>query len=67
MDGDTIVNYFKNYIEIVFESEKSTFFMLGNLVCSDNETIRCTCSFTIKKDGFDMPVLIVGCFLPFFD
>jgi hypothetical protein len=35
-----------------------------NVIAADGKTIQCAACFSIKRDVFDLPALIVGNFLP---
>ncbi len=67
MDSDSVINYFKVYSEIAFGGESNTGYLNCKLISAKNEQVDCTYCFTLKKDVFDLPMVIIGNFLPIFD
>ncbi|AOA61131.1 Putative zinc cluster protein of unknown function [Komagataella phaffii CBS 7435] len=68
MDDESVVNYFKLFSSIAFGDLNAT--LLTNCVlrkAAQDDYLRCACVWTIKRDVFDIPMLIVGQFLPVLD
>lgn len=65
MDDESTINYFKSFSEFAFGDLNATHLTDCNLrKADDNNYLRCSCVWTIKRDVFDIPMLIVGQFLP---
>eukprot|EP00834_Sanchytrium_tribonematis_P000263 NODE_5_length_72347_cov_1.339331.p31 type:complete len:267 gc:universal NODE_5_length_72347_cov_1.339331:12968-13768(+) len=67
MTPQSVVNYFKIYSDIAFDGENNTGYLNCTLITSRSDEVSCTASFTLKKDVFDLPMVIIGSFLPIFD
>lgn len=65
MDDESTINYFRSFSEFAFGDLNATYLTDCNLrKAEDNNYLRCCCVWTIKRDVFDIPMLIVGQFLP---
>ena len=64
---ESIVAYFNTYSQIAFDGENITGYLNCKLITAKNEDVECTYCFTLKKDVFDLPMVIIGNFLPIFD
>jgi PAS domain-containing protein len=65
MDDESTINYFKSFSEFAFGDLNATYLTDCNLrKAEDDNYLRCCCVWTIKRDVFDIPMLIVGQFLP---
>lgn len=65
MDDESTINYFKSFSEFAFGDLNATYLTDCNLRKAENNNyLRCCCVWTIKRDVFDIPMLIVGQFLP---
>lgn len=65
MDDESTINYFRSFSEFAFGDLNATHLTDCNLrKAQDNNYLRCSCVWTIKRDVFDIPMLIVGQFLP---
>lgn len=68
MDDESTINYFRSFSEFAFGDLNATHLTDCNLrKADDNNYLRCCCVWTIKRDVFDIPMLIVGQFLPVLD
>ncbi|AMD19352.1 HBR451Wp [Eremothecium sinecaudum] len=75
-DDDSIVEYFRIFNEHLAFSTKETprtisggqsVFSNCNLVLPNGSYMKCACIWTIKRDTFNLPMLITGQFLPILD
>lgn len=65
MDDESTINYFRSFSNFAFGDLNATYLTDCNLrKAEDNNYLRCCCVWTIKRDVFDIPMLIVGQFLP---
>ncbi|CDO96049.1 unnamed protein product [Kluyveromyces dobzhanskii CBS 2104] len=81
MDNESIVDYYDIFHEyLAFGSTHSeplstssgtsdgqAIFSECNLLLKNACYLRCACIWTVKRDGFNIPMLIMGQFLPIFD
>lgn len=81
MDNESIVDYYDIFHEYLafgstqggaFSSSMGTsdgqaIFSECNLLLKNGCYLRCACIWTVKRDGFNIPMLIMGQFLPIFD
>ncbi|KAH3668254.1 hypothetical protein OGAPHI_002008 [Ogataea philodendri] len=65
MDDESTIKYFRSFSELAFGDLNATYLTDCNLrKAEENNYLRCCCIWTIKRDVFDIPMLIVGQFLP---
>ncbi|QPG73080.1 hypothetical protein FOA43_000385 [Brettanomyces nanus] len=65
MDDESTLKYFQSFSEMAFGDLNATYLTDCNLrKADDNDYLKCCCVWTIKRDVFDIPMLIVGQFLP---
>jgi len=65
MDDESALRYFKSFSEMAFGDLNATYLTDCNIRKANNdEYLKCSCVWTIKRDVFDIPMLIVGQFLP---
>ncbi|GMM47740.1 Gsm1 protein [Pichia kluyveri] len=65
MDDESTINYFRSFSNFAFGDLNATYLTDCNLrKAEDNNYLKCCCVWTIKRDVFDIPMLIVGQFLP---
>lgn len=65
MDDESTINYFRSFSEFAFGDLNATYLTDCNLRKAEEDNyLRCCCVWTIKRDVFDIPMLIVGQFLP---
>ncbi|CAG79694.1 transcription activator of gluconeogenesis ERT1-1 [Yarrowia lipolytica] len=64
MDNKSVVQYFDVFSELAFEDSRGTITTTFGLTKPSGEVVNTACSLTIKRDVFDIPMMIVGNFLP---
>ncbi|KAI9220190.1 hypothetical protein BC828DRAFT_406030 [Blastocladiella britannica] len=64
MDNESAVSYWELFAAISFDNSQSSMLSTCTLLSPTRTPIPCAFSFTIKKDTFDIPLAIVGNFLP---
>ncbi|UZJ52546.1 hypothetical protein CBS101457_001866 [Exobasidium rhododendri] len=63
-DKPSILDYWEKFAVHAFENTAQSIMMHVTLKTSTGSTVKCAACFTIKRDVFDLPSLIVGNFLP---
>lgn len=63
-DTGSIIGYWENFSVHAFENTTQNFFQTTSLVSPDGATKTCSCCYTIRRDVFDLPSVIIGQFLP---
>lgn len=66
MDTKSAVDYWENYSLLAFDNSQQSMTTTCTLLGSDGTSVPCAFCFTIKRDIFDVPLAIVGNFLPIF-
>ncbi|KAG0305540.1 Transcriptional regulator of nonfermentable carbon utilization, partial [Dissophora globulifera] len=64
MDNQSAVEYWEKFSTHAFENTEQTVMSTCILLSPTNRVVPCTFCFTIKRDIFDIPLAIVGNFLP---
>lgn len=65
MDDESTLKYFRSFSAMAFGDLNATYLTDCNLRKADDANyLKCCCVWTIKRDVFDIPMLIVGQFLP---
>ncbi|KAF9352817.1 Transcriptional regulator of nonfermentable carbon utilization [Mortierella sp. NVP85] len=64
MDNQSAVEYWEKFSTHAFENTEQTVMTTCILLSPTNRVVPCTFCFTIKRDIFDIPLAIVGNFLP---
>lgn len=64
MENQSAVEYWEKFSTHAFENTEQTVMTTCILVSPTNRMVPCTFCFTIKRDIFDIPLAIVGNFLP---
>lgn len=64
MDKNSTLDYWENFAQHAFENTTQSVMTTCTLVKPDGKLVPCAWSFTIKRDIFDLPSLVVGNFLP---
>ncbi|KAF8980506.1 Transcriptional regulator of nonfermentable carbon utilization [Entomortierella lignicola] len=64
MDNQSAVEYWEKFSTRAFENTEQTVMTTCILLSPTNRVVPCTFCFTIKRDIFDIPLAIVGNFLP---
>ncbi|WVN89496.1 uncharacterized protein L203_104721 [Cryptococcus depauperatus CBS 7841] len=64
----SVVSYWENFSVHAFENTTQNFFqpVLLDIECKGQGDLECTCCFTIRRDVFDLPSVVIGQFLPVF-
>ncbi|ORZ31851.1 hypothetical protein BCR44DRAFT_1502496 [Catenaria anguillulae PL171] len=63
-DNESAVTYWELFAAIAFDNSQSSVMTTTVVVSPSGALIPCTMCFTIKKDIFDIPLAIIGNFLP---
>ncbi|KAI8590794.1 hypothetical protein BDZ88DRAFT_413276 [Geranomyces variabilis] len=66
MDNAGAVDYWEKFSLIAFDNSQQSVMTTCTLVSPDGRPVPCAFCFTIKRDIFDVPLAIVGNFLPLF-
>ena len=64
MDKPSVVTYWEAYASIWHDNSQQSVIVRSTLVCPDGRRVPCMACFTIKRDIFDIPLCIIGNFLP---
>ncbi|KAJ1028436.1 hypothetical protein NDA16_001603 [Ustilago loliicola] len=64
MDKESTLDYWEKFALHAFENTTQSVMTTCTLVKPDGKLVPCAWSFTIKRDIFDLPSLVVGNFLP---
>ncbi|KAG2217604.1 hypothetical protein INT45_001766 [Circinella minor] len=64
MDNGSTVEYWEKYAEHAFSDTESSAYMSVILMSPTYRPVPCSFCFTIKRDFFDLPSVVVGNFLP---
>ncbi|CAG8520161.1 6353_t:CDS:10, partial [Ambispora gerdemannii] len=64
MDNQSAVEYWEKFAAHAFDNSTSSVMTTCILISPQGRTVPCTFCFTIKRDLFDIPLAIVGNFLP---
>ncbi|KAK9764711.1 Transcriptional regulator of nonfermentable carbon utilization [Basidiobolus ranarum] len=64
MDNDSAVNYWEKFATHAFDNSEQSVMTKCTLISSSGRSVPCTFCFTFKRDIFDIPLAIVGNFLP---
>eukprot|EP00158_Paraphelidium_tribonemae_P009072 Partr_v1_DN28761_c1_g1_i1_m62508 putative Transcription factor which regulates nonfermentable carbon utilization. Activator of gluconeogenetic genes (By similarity) len=63
MDGESAVVYWEKFAHSAFDYSKQAVFEC-KLISPRGDGIQCACCFTVKCDIFDIPISVIGQFLP---
>ncbi|KAJ3328859.1 Transcriptional regulator of nonfermentable carbon utilization [Blyttiomyces sp. JEL0837] len=66
MDTNTAVEYWEKFATMSFDNSQQSWMVSAVLISPTSRPVPCSCCFTIKRDIFDVPLAIVGNFLPLF-
>jgi hypothetical protein len=58
-----VIAYWENFSVHAFENTTQNFFMPSTVTVGDKQ-VACSCCFTIRRDVFDLPSVVIGQFLP---
>ena len=64
MDEESCVNYWERYSSIAFDAGQKAVLTSCVLTFTNDESIPCSFSFTVRRDQNLIPLLIIGHFLP---
>ena len=65
MDDESALRYFRSFSEMAFGDLNATYLTNCSIrKANEDKYLKCSCVWTIKRDVFDIPMLIVGQFLP---
>jgi hypothetical protein len=60
MDDSSAVEYWERYATHSFDNSEMSVMTTCTLLTPTNQTVNCAYCFTIKRDIFDVPLMIVG-------
>ncbi|TPX36229.1 hypothetical protein SmJEL517_g01544 [Synchytrium microbalum] len=66
MDSKSAVDYWEKFTLIAFDNSQQSIMSKCTLLTPLGLPVPCTFCFTIKKDPFDLPLVVIGNFLPVF-
>ncbi|KAJ3405049.1 Transcriptional regulator of nonfermentable carbon utilization, partial [Chytridiales sp. JEL 0842] len=66
MDVKSAVEYWEKFSLLAFDNSQQSCMMNATLISARGDPVHCAFCFTIKRDIFDVPLAIVGNFLPLF-
>jgi hypothetical protein len=64
LDESSIVSYWEQYAQCIRDRSLANFRIVGSILKPDGRQIHGVWWVTLRKDIFDIPLAIVGCFLP---
>ncbi|KAK9465666.1 hypothetical protein V1512DRAFT_292330 [Lipomyces arxii] len=64
MDDQSVLEYFEGFSKLAFGDSRGATMMECTLLSPNGRRIPTACTWTIKRDVFDIPMMIVGNFLP---
>lgn len=64
MDDNSVIEYFDLFSTIAYGDFKAATMGSCTLLTPDNSRIKTTCIWTLKRDVFGIPMMIIGNFLP---
>lgn len=67
MDDDSVTRYFDVFTTLAFGDSRGVIMTECTLLRPTGERIKTACTWTVKRDVFDIPMMIVGNFLPILD
>ncbi|KAJ3241010.1 Transcriptional regulator of nonfermentable carbon utilization [Chytriomyces hyalinus] len=66
MDAKSVIEYWDRFATAAFDNTHCSWMVRSVLVSPTGKQIACSVCFTIKRDIFDVPLAIIGNFLPLF-
>ncbi|KAJ3066329.1 Transcriptional regulator of nonfermentable carbon utilization, partial [Podochytrium sp. JEL0797] len=66
MDANSVIEYWERFATAAFDNTQGSWMVRCVLVSPVGRKIPCSVCFTIKRDIFDVPLAIIGNFLPLF-
>lgn len=67
MDDESVTKYFELFNQLVFGDSRGVIMTECTLLSPKGEKIPTVCTWTVKRDVFDIPMMIIGNFLPILD
>ncbi|KDN49251.1 hypothetical protein K437DRAFT_255383 [Tilletiaria anomala UBC 951] len=64
LDSNSTLEYWEKFALHAFENTSQSVMTTCNVISAEGKPIKCAACFSIKRDVFDLPCLIVGNFLP---
>ncbi|CAG98262.1 Ert1p [Kluyveromyces lactis] len=66
MDGDTVMEYFQTFTRVAYQGFRGaeTMRICNLLTPIKGSVIKCCCLWTLKRDAFGLPMMIIGNFMP---
>jgi PAS domain-containing protein len=64
MDEESMVNYWEKYGQIAFDATQKAVLTMCTLRNAHRHPIQCCFSFTVRRDKYDIPIAIIGNFIP---
>lgn len=64
LDDRGVVDYWESYSRCVLDNSSNYFRVAGGLFRPDGKTVSGSLWVTVRKDIFDTPCVMIGCFLP---
>ncbi|ODV91633.1 hypothetical protein CANCADRAFT_20152, partial [Tortispora caseinolytica NRRL Y-17796] len=64
MDDESVVEYFEVFSQLAFGDSRGATLRQCTLLSPGCRRIRTACAWTVRRDVFDIPMMIVGNFLP---
>ncbi|KAK9462007.1 uncharacterized protein V1516DRAFT_685039 [Lipomyces oligophaga] len=64
MDDHSVLEYFEGFSKLAFGDSRGATMMECTLLSPSGSKVPTACTWTIKRDVFDIPMMIVGNFLP---
>lgn len=65
-ENQSVVEYWENFASHAFENSTQSVYSQCVLLKPSGEPVACSFCFTIRRDMFDLPNLIIGQWLPLF-
>lgn len=67
MDDTSVTKYFDVFTTLAFGDSRGVIMTECTLLKPSGEPVRTACTWTVKRDVFDIPMMIIGNFLPILD
>ena len=67
MDDTSVTKYFDVFTTLAFGDSRGVIMTECTLLKPTGEPVRTACTWTVKRDVFDIPMMIIGNFLPILD
>ncbi|VVT43491.1 uncharacterized protein SAPINGB_P000010 [Magnusiomyces paraingens] len=67
MDDDSVMKYFEVFTKLAFGDSRGVIMTDCTLLNPSGKKIKTACTWTVKRDVFDIPMMIVTNFLPILD